>query len=198
MLRRIPRWFADPMGPLVVRAASVPSALPWLIRWIRAGRMDRVEQLAKALRALHAPSLERYAAVLGSDAAGLIERTGQLYVWEKDGASPTEDLARDLRARNGVESRPLDAAAIYHIDPELAPGFERGLFFPDNGHTVNPQRLVRTLVTRFSEAGGTVRRDKVVGVERAADKVSRPELVANWLVGGKPPIDPAPYRPDRF
>ena len=173
MLRRVPRWFADPLGPLVVPWTSLPSALPWLIRWIRAGQMDRVEHLAKALRALHAPSLDRYRSALGADADGLIERTGQLYVWGSDAASPTEHLARDLRARNGVESRPLDAAAIYEIDPELAPGFRRGLFFPDNGHTVNPQRLVERLVAKFTGAGGTVRRDNLIGVERAGDRVSR-------------------------
>ena len=90
MLRRVPRWFADPLGPLVVPWSSLPAALPWLVRWIRAGRMDRVEQLAKALRALHAPSLDRYRSALGSDADGLIERTGQLYVWGSDAAGPTE------------------------------------------------------------------------------------------------------------
>ena len=173
MLRRVPRWFADPLGPLVVRWQSLPSALPWLIRWIRAGRMDRVELLAKALRALHGPSLRRYAALLGPDAAGLIERTGQLYVWTGDTAGPTEQLARDLRSRNGVESRALDADEIYQIDPELAPGFRRGLFFPDNGHTVNPQRLVETLVNYFAEAGGTIRRDNLVGFERADSRVTR-------------------------
>jgi glycine/D-amino acid oxidase-like deaminating enzyme len=173
MLRRVPGWFADPLGPLVVRWQSLPSALPWLIRWIRAGRMERVEQLAKALRALHGPSLRRYSRLLGPDAAGLIERTGQLYVWTGDTAGPTEQLARDLRSRNGVESRALDADEIYGIDPELAPGFRRGLFFPDNGHTVNPQRLVQTLVDYFLEAGGKLRRDNLVAVERSGGRAAR-------------------------
>ena len=171
MLRRLPGWFTDPLGPLVVRWESLPAALPWMIRWIRAGSMDRVERLARALRALHAPSLTRYAAILGAEAAGLIERTGQLYVWSSDSAGPTEHLARDLRTRNGVESRVLDSREIYGIDPELAPGFKRGLFFPDNGHTVNPQRLVQALVASLCDAGGTVRRDNVIGFERVDGNV---------------------------
>ncbi len=173
MLQRVPRWFADPLGPLVVRWESLPSALPWLIRWIRAGRMDRVVRIAQALRALHGPSLMRYSAMLGAEAAGLIERTGQLYVWSSESAGPTEHLARDLRSRNGVESRALDANEIYAIDPELAPGFKRGLFFPDNGHTLNPQRLVQTLVASLSDAGGSVRRDNVLGLERVDGRVGR-------------------------
>ena len=161
MLKRVPRWFADPEGPLVVRWSRMPAATPWLVRWIRAGRMDRVNASSAALRALHAPSLSRYDALLASRAQGLIETTGQIYVWRSNAASPTEALARSLRERHGVVTRALDAQAIRELDPNLAPGFTRGLFFPDNGHTVNPLRLVRTLVALFVDAGGTVERRRV-------------------------------------
>jgi len=161
MLARVPRWFADPEGPLVVRWSRVPAAAPWLVRWIRAGRLDRVHASSAALRALHAPSLSRYDAMLGTRAQGLIETTGQIYVWRGSAASPTEALARALRERHGVVTRALDAGAIRELDPDLAPGFTRGLFFPDNGHTVNPLRLVQTLVESFVDAGGTVERRKV-------------------------------------
>ncbi len=32
MLKRLPGWFRDPLGPLVVRWQTLPTALPWLIR----------------------------------------------------------------------------------------------------------------------------------------------------------------------
>jgi glycine/D-amino acid oxidase-like deaminating enzyme len=181
MLRRLPGWFRDPLGPLVVRWQTLPSALPWLVRWVRAGRMDRVEALARALRALHGPSLERYEQLLGPDRA-LIERTGQLYVWRNPSAGPTEALARGLRERNGVETRALDAAAIRAIDPQLAPHFTRGLFFPDNGHTVNPLRLVQTLVGRFAQAGGRVLRDEVLDFERGDGRVGGVRLASGTVL----------------
>ena len=70
MLRRVPGWFADPLGPLVVRWGRLPAALPWLVRWIRAGRLEKVLAASAALRALHAPSLGRYATLLGAEAQG--------------------------------------------------------------------------------------------------------------------------------
>src|SRR4051812_40543102 len=42
MLRKVPGWLTDPMGPLTVRTAYLPRAAPWLLRWVREGRMDRV------------------------------------------------------------------------------------------------------------------------------------------------------------
>ncbi len=127
--------------------------------------MDRVSAASVALRALHATSLTRYDQLLGSLAAGLIEKTGQIYVWKSDHASPTEALARALREKQGVVTQALAAAQIRALDPDLAPGFSRGLFFPDNGHTVNPLRLVQTLVDLFVAAGGKVERRTVTGFE---------------------------------
>jgi len=163
MLRRVPKWLLDPEGPLVVRWRHLPAALPWLIRWIRAGRLDRVEAHARALRALHAPSYTRYRDLLGPRAAGLIEMTGQIYVWRTDAAGPTEALSQRIRESHGVEARTLAAHEIRQMDPALDPGFTRGLFFPENGHTLNPLRLVQTLAAMLDEGGGRVLRGAAEG-----------------------------------
>ena len=172
MLKRVPRWFADPLGPLVVRWQRLPAALPWLVRWIRAGDLERVREVAVALRALHAPSLARYADLLGPRAEGLIEKTGQIYVWQSERSSPTEALARELREAQGVVAQPLSAGEIRDLDPNLAPGFVRGLYFPDNGHTVNPLRLVQTLVELFVQAGGRLERRQVAGFTLVQDRAA--------------------------
>ena len=52
MLRRVPGWLTDREGPLVVRPVYFPAALPWLMRWVRAGQIDRVMAISDALRAL--------------------------------------------------------------------------------------------------------------------------------------------------
>jgi D-amino-acid dehydrogenase len=187
MLARVPRWFADPDGPLVVRWSRVPAAAPWLLRWVREGNMDRARASSSALRALHGPCLAAYDRLLGPG-NDLIERTGQLYVWRSASASPTEAIAQSLREEHGVVMRVLDAQAIRELDPDLAPGFTRGLHFPENGHTVNPLRLVRALVALFVDAGGKferrrVRRFEVRGRHASAAQCSgAADLVADTFV----------------
>ncbi|MCC7426048.1 MAG: FAD-dependent oxidoreductase [Alphaproteobacteria bacterium] len=163
MLRRVPGWLLDPEGPLVVRWRHLPAALPWLIRWVRAGRLDRVEAYARALRALHAPSYARYREILGDRASGLIEMTGQIYVWRSQAAGPTEALSQRIRESHGVEARVLAAHEIRQMDPALEPGFIRGLYFPENGHTLNPLRLVQTLAAMLEEEGGRILRGTAEG-----------------------------------
>src|SRR3546814_1691550 len=84
--------------------------------------------------------------------------TGQLYVWQSNAPNATEDLARRLREGFGVETRALSATDIRELDGNLAPIFSRGLFFPENGHTLNPLRLVQTLAELVHAEGGEVLR----------------------------------------
>src|SRR5277367_506137 len=65
MLRKVPGWLFDPLGPLSVRPAYFPHALPWLMRWIQAGKLDRVLAIADAMRALHRDSFSCWQDLLG-------------------------------------------------------------------------------------------------------------------------------------
>ena len=47
MIRQVPRWLTDPLGPLSIAPAYLPRLLPWLWRFWRAGRAaDRVSSVA--------------------------------------------------------------------------------------------------------------------------------------------------------
>lgn len=160
MLERVPRWFSDPLGPLVVRWQYLPGALPWLIRWIREGRdISRVRENSRAMNAIHRHALEDYARLLGDQYDTLIEKTGQIYVWQHDRSGPVELLAKTLREEQGVEARQLTNDEIRAIDPALSDVYDKGLFFPDNAHTTNPLRLVQQLASQFLAQGGRCEHD---------------------------------------
>ncbi len=181
MLGRVPRWLTDPLGPLSLDWRHVPRALPWLLRWVEAGRPARVTQISAAMRALHAPALELYQRLLGPGYPDLIEKTGQLYVWRNPASSPSEEIARHLRLSHGVAVKTLDTQDIYQLDPDLAPGFVRGLYFPDNAHTVDPLGLVESIVALFVQAGGTVARDQLRAFELRAGRAVR-AICANGVL----------------
>ncbi len=52
MLRKLPRWLSDPLGPLTIPPAYLPRITPWLLRFWRAGLPDKVEASIKAQSAL--------------------------------------------------------------------------------------------------------------------------------------------------
>ena len=52
VLRKLPRWVSDPLGPLTVRPEYLAQITPWMLRFWRAGWPDRVAAGIKAQAAL--------------------------------------------------------------------------------------------------------------------------------------------------
>ncbi len=85
VLGELPGWLLDPLGPLAVRWRYLPQALPWLVRFLRAGSKERVRALAEALAALsHAarPPFEQLLAAAGLD--DLLAREDCLYLYDHE------------------------------------------------------------------------------------------------------------------
>ena len=165
MLRKVPGWLMDRLGPLSVDPRYFPKALPWLLRWIEAGRMPRVLQISDAMRALHSRTFECWKELLGSNRYhDLIRPLGQVHVWETEQETAGAALERGLRERQGIHSERLTADDLRQLFPGISRSVTRGLLIPGNGFTVNPQRLVRTLAELLTEAGGTIISERVMKI----------------------------------
>ena len=157
MLRKVPGWLLNPLGPLSVTPSYFPRALPWLLRWIEAGRLDRVIAISDAMRALHRESLACWQELLGPALYGdLIRPLGQVQVWEGDAEAANSGVERQVRDRHGIKSEALTADDLRQMFPGISREVTRGLLVPGNGHTVSPQRSVSTLGELFRKEGGTL------------------------------------------
>ena len=57
MLKKVPGWLLDPEGPLHIRLAYLPQALPWLLRFLAAGRKDEARRISGAYAGSAPPHL---------------------------------------------------------------------------------------------------------------------------------------------
>jgi D-amino-acid dehydrogenase len=166
MLAKVPAWLTDPMGPLTVRWSYLPRALPWLVRWIRAGTRTQASATSRALHALHTGTYPGYRAML--DAAqydDLIRASGHLYVWRSAELGAGDLLGQSMRDELGIESRLLNAGEVQDLEPSLTRDIKTGLLLPENGFTCNPERLAKTLAANFVAAGGKLLRRTVLGFD---------------------------------
>jgi glycine/D-amino acid oxidase-like deaminating enzyme len=166
MVKDIPRWLLDPDGPLYLHWSYLPHVLPWLIKFLRAGRRDRVERIAKALAALNMPTFDAYRPLL-KDAGlePLFHQTGQLFVYRDKEGLEHDRFGIELKRSTGLRVDILNADEIRQLEPSLAPIFAAAHFIPDHGHCANPFRLVQGLAENFVRRGGTLLREDVLGFE---------------------------------
>jgi glycine/D-amino acid oxidase-like deaminating enzyme len=170
MLAKVPQWLADPLGPLSVRWSYLPRAAPWLLRWLAESRRERVEVASAALAALNRTAIDGYRELLTAGRfADLIRTTGHLYVWKRRPNGPGDVLAQSLRERHGIRTEWLGAGELRELEPDLSSRYGCGMLLPDNAFTVNPHRLVASLIDDFVALGGRVLRDEVVHLESVGD-----------------------------
>ncbi len=188
VLTKIPGWLSDPLGPLRIRPAYLPTALPWLIRFAFAGRRGRIAGLADALRALHANTFENYAPLLANAGCrDLIRRTGTLTVYTTDRSLAESHRERSLREERQVRQRVLGAGELRDLVPELSSDYKHGVLLPDHGFVTNPYRLVRGLAEQFARDGGHLERRRVTGITVREGRVTGVrttdgELIADRVV----------------
>jgi glycine/D-amino acid oxidase-like deaminating enzyme len=175
MLRKVPGWLTDPLSPLSVRPTYFPHALPWLMRWVEAGRFKRVLAISDAMRALHSQSLACWSELLGPSLyRDLIRPAGQVQVWEGNADTANAQVEHQIRERHGIRADELSADDLRQMFPGIAPEVTRGLLVPGNGFTVSPERSVRMLGELFQQEGG-----KLIN-ERAMKLI--PQEGGGWMV----------------
>jgi len=154
MLRKVPRWLTDPLGPLAVRPSYFPRALPWLRRWMKAGQLPNVLRISDAMRALHRETFACWQDLLEAERfRDLVRPTGQVQIWEGEPGKSVR-VERQLRERHGIRADPLTTDDLRQMFPGLARDVTHGLLVPGNGHTVSPRRIVAMLADVFRASGG--------------------------------------------
>jgi len=156
-LASVPRWILDPEGPLTINWKYAPRLAPWLYRFVRSGKKERVFEIAQALDALHKPTIDIYRHYSSRASAGhLIKENGYLHVFEAQASFGASALAREIRRERNIAFTELSRGEIADLEPRLNRGLEKGLLIHRDGHTVNPGRLVAQLAELFQERGGKI------------------------------------------
>lgn len=166
MFKKIPQWLADHEGPLSIRKGYLPSAFPWLLRWLRSGASrNAVLQQARALRALHGEADKLYRKLLGADVtARIIKMPGQLHVWEEN--QHADAFSRQIQTDNNISPRVLNAGEVRDLIPGISDRITHGQLYENNGFASSPLLLVQALLKQFVDNGGKVIRQRVNGICR--------------------------------
>lgn len=182
VVRNVPRWLMDPLGPLSLRWSYLPTILPYLARMVRAATAEKVAAQARALRPLIEPTVPLIRDLARAAAAEeLIHQRGHLYVYRSAEALAKDGLAWALRRANGVEVDEFDADELRQLEPVLSRDYVRGLLVRENGHTENPLGLVARLVDQFRRQGGEILRARVLGFRLDGRRLAEIETDAGSL-----------------
>ncbi|MCV9940770.1 FAD-binding oxidoreductase [Boseaceae bacterium BT-24-1] len=162
MLRKVPGFLLDPLGPLTIRLGYLPQLLPWLARFLLAARPAAYERSIAGIIAIQQLALPAWLA--RAEKAGLgghIHRRGALYAYgdAKDGPH-LEELARRQRAA-GIAVDMLQPQELRQMEPALKNRFAGAAFHPDAAHISDPLALTMALFEAALARGATFEKAEV-------------------------------------
>lgn len=167
VLSSVPRMLLDPGSPLRVVPSYLPSALPWLARFVASARPSHVARSVEALAALHADAVQLHEA-LARDAGvpELVLRGGHLHLYRDERALAKDATAWRLRAEHGYPAQRLDRDAILALEPAIPARYSTAMYLADHATLRNPFRYVQAIARDVVRRGGEVVRAEVTAIER--------------------------------
>jgi D-amino-acid dehydrogenase len=156
MMRNLPRWLADPLGPLAIPPAYLPKLTPWLWRFWRAGSPTRYESALAAQAALMKLAEAEWMALMDrSGTRKMLREDGSLELYESEAEFQASLPGWAARDRFGIDYRHVAGDDLAALQPGLSPRFVKGTFVP-GWKTVADPKLLGKAIWRYAEERGAL------------------------------------------
>lgn len=172
VLRKLPRWLSDPLGPFTVRPEYLAQIMPWMLRFWRAGWPDRVAAGIKAQGALmRLARTEMDALVASAGLGGLVHSDGVLEFYESEGELRAAQGEIDAKAREGIEVRVVRGAEMAELQPGIDARFVAATFIPKWQTVSDPYDFALAVGKAATDRGATFRKGEVRALRPLGDGV---------------------------
>ena len=121
MMRSLPKWLLDPLGPLSIPPSYLPRLLPWLLRFWRAGAPANYERsLAAQAGMMRLAETEWSGLMQRSATAGMLRENGSLELYDSEGGFQAALPGWEARERFGIEHATLEGEHAGSVDHDRA------------------------------------------------------------------------------
>jgi D-amino-acid dehydrogenase len=154
MLRNLPRWLRDPLGPLSIPPAYLPALLPWLWRFHRSSGVKHYETALKAQAGLMRLAEREWLALMDrSNTRSMLREDGSLELYRDQAEFAASLPGWDARDRFGITFRHVEGAELAALQPGLSREFSKGTFVPD-WKTVSDPKLLGKAIWAYAQSRG--------------------------------------------
>ena len=150
IMRQVPQFLIDPLGPLSIRPAYLLSVAPWLLRFVLAARPEAYARSMEALIALQSlalPAWEKRVSALGMKS--MLHYRGGLSVFDDAQKFARMQPIYDRQKALGIDIHMVQRSELRQLEPNLSDQFTLGAYIANTAHVSDPKLIT---VALFDEA----------------------------------------------
>lgn len=171
MIRQVPKWLADPLGPLSVPPAYLPRLMPWLLRFWRAGRADPGPAIEAQAALMKLAEAEWMALTARAGARSMLHEEGSLELYEGEAEFRASLPGWAARQKHGIDFRHLMKSEMPDYQPGLAKRFSHATFVPAWKTVGDPQRFARAIWAHAEARGASFLCASVESADRDGPRI---------------------------
>ena len=166
ILRQIPGFLMDPLGPLAIRWSYALSIAPWLARFVLSARPGHYRRAMDALVALQSLALPSWQArANAASISNLIHHRGSLYAFDNQAAFERQKSYFARLKEIGVDLHLLNNDEMRQLEPALSKRFVAAAYHANTAHVSDPREITTALFDAALARGIGFHRGVVAAVE---------------------------------
>ena len=173
IFKDLPSLLLKQNGPLAVDFKYILKNLPWALSFLKNCRKNKVEYIASSLANFLSHSRLSYDQLFEEvDVSQYINNNETLYLYKTEKEFQAAKYSIDLRKKNNVKIKKLNAAEIHEIEPNIAQVYFCGLIFEGSRHTINPIKVSEKIFETFLQNGGSYINKKITLINNTVNGVT--------------------------
>ncbi|NMD08978.1 MAG: FAD-dependent oxidoreductase [Phyllobacteriaceae bacterium] len=165
IFRKIPGWLMDPLGPLTIRWAYLPKALPWFMAAARNTTPQRIEAIVRARAALGLRAVADFETLLGAtQRKDLLVYRETLRLYDEESQFAAEAGERETKARHGFPVEIFSGDQAREMEPAIGKTVIKAATHGGWYFVTNPESVVKALAAKVVQGGGKIINDDVRGI----------------------------------
>lgn len=168
LMKKYVKYYLDPEGPVSLRWSHMPAMLPFLWKFWRNCRPERVKYCTEALAAFMPPAYDAWKPLF--EEAGLmplVRADGGLWLYKDSAALDHDAPFWQGRKDSGLNFERLGEDELRQMEPAVAKDWKAAVLEPDWHFVRDPYKVVAGVAEVVRQKGGTILEEEVLDFERA-------------------------------
>jgi len=173
VIRKLPGWLADPLGPLTIPPAYLPKIAPYLLRFWRAGWPDRVAASIAAQSALMRLAATEMAALVQTAGIGhMVRSDGVIELYESEAELAASEPGWQARRTEGIGFEHVRGNELATLQPGLSSRFVAGTFIAQWQTVTDPYDFAVAIADVVRQRGAELIIADIAGITPSSDGVT--------------------------
>ncbi|MFC0244170.1 NAD(P)/FAD-dependent oxidoreductase [Falsochrobactrum ovis] len=167
IIKKVPGWLFDPLGPLSIRPSYFPKMVPWLYHFWRASREQVLAKTAETqAKIMRLAESEMLALIDRANLREFLREDGSLELYESEAELAASQPGWDIRDQAGIAYEHVRGSRLMELQPGLSPRFVAGTFVPGWKNVSDPKLFGQAIWAYAERLGARFHKAQVVSVGR--------------------------------